>query len=702
MGNSTTHLFPIVIFAAALAPRVAYLYQHRASPFFDAPVVDARTFLEKAQLIAGGDLWGGAEPYWQPPFYIYLLALVCWLLPTSYFIGIRLLQSALGAWACVLVYLLARRAFGERVGQIAGGISAMCGSFLYFEGELLAVPVEIVLNLLLLHRLSLALDNNRRSDWALAGIIAGLAALTRPNILLFIGGFCGWLIWRWRRDSGLAPWRKVIYLLLPATLVISPITWRNWTAESDLVFISSNGGINFYIGNNPNYERTASLHPGMQWEKMVMEPVRAGRATAAAKSSFFLRKGLAYIVENPLDFFGRILEKGFHFWSGPETKRNQDIYYARQHSWVLSLLLWDWYLSIPFGLIGPLSLLGLGLSVRKHDPPLVVMRLYAICYIASVLLFFPAARYRMPVLPVLVAFAAFAIWCLYLSIRNKSWSRTAAMAAPLGGLLILLNLAQAAPTSEDAQLWFDLGEVHLRKGDHVLAERYSRRALELEPDYNYARHNLAVAYFQQKRYDESEMEALATLAENPLRTDTRILLGKIYLDTQKPRPAETYLHQALERDPESSVAHYYYGRLLYGQQNFAAAVIHLRKALTWQPHNFWLRYELGRALQQAGHHNEALVEYQQALNHEKRPEALVAIGALHLLAGREQEARAQFIQALELDSENPEAHINLALLDLQNDRYSAAIDRLHKVQEQHASPHAQRLLDEAYRRKRTD
>ena len=703
MTNSPTRLFPTALFVAALAPRLTYLFEHRDSPFFDAPVVDARTFLDKAQLIAGGELWGGADPYWQPPLYIYLLAFFCWLLPTSYFVGIRLLQSALGALSCVLVYLLARRAFGERVGRIAGGLSAVCGSFLYFEGELLAVPVEMALNLLLLHQLCTALQEDRRRDWILAGVIAGLAALARPNILLFTAVFCIWMFWQSRRDAGPTPRRRVIWFLLTTLLVILPVTWRNWAAEPDLVFISSNGGINFYIGNNVDYERTVSLHPGMQWEQMAMEPVNAGHETAAAKSSFFLRKGLAHILTNPFDFFGRTLEKGFHLWSGPEIKRNQNIYYAREHSRILSILLWDWHLSVPFGLIGPLSLLGLWLSIRKREQPIALLRLYAACYMASVLLFFPVARYRMPVLPVLIVFAAFGLWSLYLSMREQPWHRTAKLAAPLGCLVVLLNLTRAEPMANDAQLWFDLGEVHLRKGDYALTERYSLQALTLEPDYNYARHNLAVAHFQQKHYQDSEREALATLAENPLRTDTRILLARIYLDTQKPRAAATYLQQALEREPTSGPANYYYGRLLYGQRNFAAAVPYLRKAANETPRDFWLRYELGRALQQAGQHNEAIVAYKHAVTLERRPEALVAIGALHLIAGHEQKARAQFDLALGLDAENLEAHINLAFIDMQNGHYNKTIARLRAVQEgPRASAQAQKLLDEAHRRQRAN
>ena len=692
MTISSTLLFSVVLFLAALVPRLGYLWEHRANPFFAAPVVDAYTFLTKAQAIADGDLWGGPEPFWQPPLYIYLLAFVCWLLPTSYFVGIRLLHASLGALTCALIYLVARHAFGERIARIAGIATAACGSFIYFEGELLAVPVEIVLNLLLLHRLIIALTHGHRRDWLLSGLLVGLSALTRPNILLFAAIFCIWVLWRKR-----SAWSQLALFIGTALLVILPVSWRNWTTEPDPVLISANGGINFYIGNNADYHRTVSLHPGMAWEKMVMEPVYAGHTTAAAKSDFFLRKGLTYIATEPFEWLELLAHKAYHFWSGPELKRNQDIYYARQHSWILSLLLWDWYLSFPFGLIGPLSLLGLVLSLRERDPVVALLRLYALCYTTSVLLFFPAARYRMPLLPVLIVFAAFALWCFYLAIRQKNRPVVAGLAIPLAGLVVLLNWPRAASSANDAQLQFDLGEVHLRRGDYKLAERHSTRALELEPDYNYARHNLAVAYFHQERYQDSEREALATAAANPLRPDTQVLLGRIYLARNESQRAAVHLRRAIEIEPDSGMARYYYGRLLYRQGRHAQAVPHLQAAQTWQPRDFWVNYELGRAQHRAGDEDAALVQYQRALAIERRPQALVAIGALHLVAGRRNQARTHLQAALELDAENPEALINLALLDYQDGDSAKALDQLDQTLARGPSPQAERLRAEIRR-----
>ena len=278
-----TRFFWGALLLVALALRLGYLWEHRASPFFDAPIVDAQTFLKQAQALSSGPFWGGDEPYWQPPLYIYLLAFVYWLLPASYFVGIRLVHAGLGVLSCLLVYALARHAFGEQVGRIAGVMAALCGSLLYFEGELLAVPVEVFLNLLLLYGLLLAWRRDRGRDWVLAGFIAGLAALTRPNILLFIAAFCAWALWH-RRTSAC---RSLLLFMVPIALVILPVTYRNWTIEPDLVFISSNAGVNFYIGNNADYERTVSLRPGMQWEDMIAEPAHWGHETATARSAFF-------------------------------------------------------------------------------------------------------------------------------------------------------------------------------------------------------------------------------------------------------------------------------------------------------------------------------------------------------------------------------------------------------------------------------
>ena len=45
-------------------------------------------------------------------------------------------------------------------------------------------------------------------------------------------------------------------------VAIAPVTLRNYAIGGDAVLISSNAGINFYLGNNPEYQRTVNIRPG--------------------------------------------------------------------------------------------------------------------------------------------------------------------------------------------------------------------------------------------------------------------------------------------------------------------------------------------------------------------------------------------------------------------------------------------------------
>lgn len=685
-------VFLLLLSLAALILRLVYLDENRSNPFFDAPVVDAQTFLEQAQQIAAGNYWSGSEPFWQPPFYPYFLAIFCRLFPAHYFVAIRLAQVLLGTASCLLVYWVASPLARPAVARIAAGLAATYGVFIYFEGELLAVPLEIFLNLLLLHRLLKALQSQRPRDWITSGILGGLASLTRPNILLFIGSFLCWLTWRDRRHPPLSrPLRlpqKWLLLGLPLLLIILPVTLRNYFIGHDLVFISANSGVNFYIGNNAAYDSTVAIHPGIRWENLVMEPVRAGFSTPSARSDFFFRKACTFILGHPIDYGALLLKKLWLFWSGPEIKRNQNIYYSHHYSLLLRLLLWDLGIAFPFGLIGPLALMGLGLSWRVKTLPLSLLRVYALSYMASVLLFFVADRYRAPAIPVLLIFAAWAIFDLNARLRRSPrWREPVLLTLVLLALVLLLNLRSAAAPENDAQLYHDLGEVHLRKGDYPEAIKYTQRALELEEPYPSAHHNLAVAYLHQQQYEKVIHHTERALELNPLYADPRVVLAQAYLATGAAEEASRQLQYALKIAPDLGPAHYYYGHLLIKQRHWAEALPHLLAALRWEPGDFWLNYELAQAYQGSGQLDQALRYFRQAhaLDH-RRPEALNAIGAVYLLQHDYDQACSYFEQALLLDPENPEALTNLGGVELQAHRFQDAILHFQRALPRTADP----------------
>lgn len=408
-----------------------------------------------------------------------------------------------------------------------------------------------------------------------------------------------------------------------------------------------------------------------------MEPVQAGHETASQRSAYFYRRGLEFIAGSPVRYLGLMAKKTWLFWSGVEIKRNLDIYYAREYSALLATLLWDRGVSFPFGLVAPLSLLGLAWTWSRRDPELGLLRLYVLTYSASVILFFVTARYRMPVVPVLLLFAAEAVRRLAGSGRAGDLPVVAARVVPLSLLVLLLNLRAAPDPDRDAQLHHDIGEAHLRKGSYEPATSRLQRAVELEPDYASAHHNLAAAHLYGGNPGSALDHASRALEINPRRADTRVILAEALLARERVWEAENELRQVVDLDVHPGSADYHLGRLLLKRGQYRNAVPLLTAASSWEPDSFWVRYDLGRAYYGSGNLDSAWVCFRQAHELEPdRPQSLAALGAIHLVKGELADARHYLGRALALDSSNPEVRINLAQLCLQERHPHEAIGHL--------------------------
>jgi 4-amino-4-deoxy-L-arabinose transferase-like glycosyltransferase len=85
---------------------------------------------------------------------------------------------------------------------------------------------------------------------ALSGAVTGLACITRPVALLLPGAL--WLYLLCAR----AGWRRATLWTVTAavamSLVIAPVTVRNWVRLHAFIPVSTNGGVNLWQGNNPH------------------------------------------------------------------------------------------------------------------------------------------------------------------------------------------------------------------------------------------------------------------------------------------------------------------------------------------------------------------------------------------------------------------------------------------------------------------
>ena len=246
--------------------------------------------------------------------------------------------------------------------------------------------------------------------------------------------------------------------------------------------ISYNAGINLYIGNNPDYAETVAIRPGWEWDDLVTQPARAGIERPSAKSAYFAERAWDYIKGDPTEWLGLMGHKLGAFWHGDERGRNQPIYFWRTYSNVLSASLWKAGIAFPFGLVAPLALWGMLLSLRRIGPTWPL--LYVLSYCLGVVAFFVAARYRVPVLPVLIVFAAYGLWALW------DWGRAGRWRSLGLGLAVCLAFAFAANShlapmdmEGDAAIHYNLGNAYAEAGDKKRALAAFERAVAEDPEY---------------------------------------------------------------------------------------------------------------------------------------------------------------------------------------------------------------------------
>ena len=550
-----------------------YILEIRRAPYFDVPLVDGPNYFRMATAIAAGSLTAGREVFWQPPLYPYFLALLFVTVGTR-MEAIYAVQAAVGSLSCVFVYFIGRRLFGARGALCAALVTAFYGPLIHFDAQPLIPVLHIVLilgGLLMLLRAAGiggavppigpippggAPSARSRRRCLGAGVLWGLAATATPNILLAVPA-AAW--WAWRRIRAAAAARL---FLLGVVLPIVVVTARNYFVAGDAVLISSNGGINFYVGNNPDYDRTIRLRPGGEFERLAQEPENIGIVKASARSSYFASRAWQFLRGYPAEAWRLYVRKAKDLIAGREIPRNQDQYVYRGFSPLFALLVWRFGVSFPFGLVAPLAVASAFARARdtatsgtpKTAPEgrrdgLGLLLLYAAAYALSILLFFPTDRYRLPLVPVAALCAGNLLGALRSSLR-----RPQAIAALAFGL-VLFNLdafrpGESYPEEEALNKAYALR----MKGRMEEARDAYLQAMALNPRRIDPYNSLATMAAEQGRWDEAARRYADLLEIAPDFADVRRSLGEAYLALGRKADARREWETAVNLAPGEGLA----------------------------------------------------------------------------------------------------------------------------------------------------
>ena len=554
----TCLLLSIILLAASI--RGVYLYQSCANnPGFDTPSIDSLYHDRWAQEIASGDFWGEGT-FFRAPLYPYFLAGIYALFGHNYLVP-RLFQHLLGLVALLLVYFVGRKVFDRRTALLSAFVGASYWVFIYFEGELLLDSLAMLLNLILIYYLLFCSLDSSRWRWLGAGALLGLSAITRPNILIFVPAVWLWIYLLSREKNELRrALSAALFFLLGALLLIFPVTLRNLLVGEDFVLIASQGGINFYIGNNPHSDGgTANLPEfGNTWEysdaRFLAEQETGKLLKPSGVSRFYYRRGLDFVFEEPTKFLKLLLRKLYLFTNSFEISNNQDLYFAKRYASITN------YLPLGFQLIGPFALLGLLLLVInkiKRTRKLNITIFFVLFYSLSVIAFFVTARFRLPVLLFMILFASRAFFWLWETLREKKVREFSYALAFLLILGIVVNTNWAGmSTSNYSQAYFNLGNTYLRQGNLRKALESYQKASDENPAQPLVHLNAGTIHFAQREYQRAEEEFKREIEVDPREAKTYNNLSVLSRLRGDYAAAESCASNAINLKENYEAAHY--------------------------------------------------------------------------------------------------------------------------------------------------
>jgi 4-amino-4-deoxy-L-arabinose transferase-like glycosyltransferase len=229
------------------------------------------------------------------------------------------INLVLGVAAVALAIVLGRRWVGARAALAGGWLLALWPSQIQFVTVLNSeLPMVFFL---LLAAVVWWPAMRRPAAWhgraLVAGVCLAAAAYMRPTALLLPAVVClPGLAYGPRRLASAA---GGVVMVAALVAVLLPWSLRNQRELGDFVLISTNGGVNFWMGNNPD-----------AWGGYMSPPARHEYASEPERDRGLRAEALAYIRAEPAAFLKRTLVKAVRLheresigigWNEPGLRR---------------------------------------------------------------------------------------------------------------------------------------------------------------------------------------------------------------------------------------------------------------------------------------------------------------------------------------------------------------------------------------------
>ena len=570
-----------LIFTLAVGLRLIHLWSMKDTPLFSFLMGDSEIYDLWATEIASNN-WLGNQIFFQAPLYPYFLGVVYALFGKDLMV-IRLIQIFLGSLSCLLVAASGKYFFSRKIGMLAGVILAVYPPAIYFDCLIQKAVFALFFMALLLFLLSQIVHHAKWIYWLLSGLVLGCLVLVRENALILVCATLAWLFFHFWNDrkKRMITWGAAF--ALGVFLILFPVALRNKIVGNEFVLTTSNFGFNLYIGNS---SQAVGTYTPLVWGRGDWRYERKDATELAEKalgktlsptevSNYWTRKTIDTILSNPFTWLRLMAKKWLLVWNAVELSDTESLY--AHYDW--SYLLRGIGSVLHFGIIWPLAVLGICLSWKSRSR-VWVLYLFMFSYAAGISLFFVFARFRHPMIAILVLFTSAGIIEGVRLFREKHY-RTMLIALSIGILPgVMANWDIISKKDCTANTYYNLGVSLEKQGDLADAVQYYRRALVLNASHTMAHNNLGIALWKQRRFDAAVQHFYKALNINPDMAETHNNLGIALYTAGDLESALHHFREVLRIDPDYDAhADYNIACILARQQRLSSSLEWLRRAI---------------------------------------------------------------------------------------------------------------------------
>ncbi|MBA7465680.1 hypothetical protein ES707_00850 [subsurface metagenome] len=402
------YLFLLVLFLLASFLRILYAFYLKEN----IPVADAAEFdLLGLNILKYGEyaFQPGIPTAQRTPIYPLFLSGIYFLFGHSY-LAVRIIQSIIGGLTCVVIYFIGKKTVNKNVGFIAATISIFYPFFIYYTGYLL---VETLVTFLLAVAIYWLITSVEKPDWknlSLSGVFMGLAALCKPTAFVFVPfSVLGFLVILGIRK--VSTYRNIAIYLLFFILTLFPWISRNYIvfqriipSTTQLGYALLDGSMLFNAEHQRRIEQEEQTNPVLLKGKELSEIER---------DDYYTREALKFIRHNPKYMLKLALWKFLKFWRlYPHTES----IYTYRHSKTLLILI----SLLSYGILLPFSIIGIMFSIRKWKQFTFFYGLI-VSFTIIHLIVWSQIRYRLPIMPYMLIFAAFSLNFVMEKARSMKW-----------------------------------------------------------------------------------------------------------------------------------------------------------------------------------------------------------------------------------------------------------------------------------------